>query len=147
MKHRTVSDLVGDQDLVQLPPEAMVREAVRLMAERRVGAVLVTQGGRLVGIFTERDMLNRVVAEGRDPDATALAAVMTSDPRTVEADTPALAALRVMRSGYFRHLPVTRHGRLSGIVSLRDFAGKELEEVEREGALGRAFAEGGREAD
>ena len=146
MRHRTVSDLVGTQVLVQLPPGAAVREAVRLMAERHIGAVLVTESGRLVGIFTERDMVNRVAAEGCNLDATTLDSVMTKNPRTVEADSPALSALRLMQLGHFRHLPVTRKGRLSGIVSLRDFAGNELAEVEREGDLGRAFAEGGRES-
>lgn len=144
MKHRTVSELLRDQVSVQLPPEATVREAARLMAERRVGAVLVTEAGRLAGIFTERDLLNRVVAVGLDPDATALAAVMTRDPATIEDGTAIIEALRAMQSGGFRHLPVLRRGRVVGILSLRDFAASDLTEIEHEYDLERAIAEGGR---
>ena len=82
------------------------------MAARHIGAVLVMAEGRLVGIFTERDMVNRVAAVGRDPDATKLDEVMTAAPRTIEQAAPALAALRVMQNGQFRHLPVMRDGRL-----------------------------------
>jgi len=147
MRQRTVSELVRHQVLLQLPPEASVREAVRLMAERRVGAVLVTRSGRLAGIFTERDMMNRVAAEGRDPDRTRLADVMTPDPRTIEDNVRTIEALRAMQAGGFRHLPVTHAGALAGILSLRDFASVEIAEIEREGDFERAIAEGGRTAD
>jgi CBS domain-containing protein len=142
--HRTVAELVRDQAVVQLPPESTVREAARLMAARRIGAILVTRSGRLAGIFTERDMVNRVAAEGRDPDTTRLAEVMTPDPRTVESDARTVEALRLMQIGGFRHLPVMRRGKLEGILSLRDFASMELAELERQGDLERAIAEGGR---
>ena len=117
------------------------------MAGRHIGAVLVTEGGRLTGIFTERDMVNRVIAAGRDPDGTVLAEVMTGNPRTVEGDTPAVAALRVMQNGQFRHLPVMRDGYLTGILSLRDFGSSEYAEMEREHEFEQAIAEGGRAAD
>ncbi|HLF59387.1 MAG TPA: CBS domain-containing protein [Alphaproteobacteria bacterium] len=143
MKYRTVSELVRDQVLAQLSPEASVRAAVRLMAARGVGAVVVTNEGRLAGIFTERDMLNRVAAEGRDPDSTKLCDVMTRNPRTIEDNARTIEALRAMQRGGFRHLPVTRRGKLAGILSLRDFASVELAEIEREGDFERAIAEGG----
>ncbi len=147
MKHRSVSELVRDQVLVELPPEAKAREAARLMADRRVGAVLVTHGGRLVGIFTERDMVARVVALGLDPDQADLSDVMTRNPRTVEHSAPTVEALRAMQRGGFRHLPVTKAGRIAGILSLRDFASSDLLEIERAQDLERAIAEGGRPSD
>lgn len=90
MKHRSVSEMVRDQVVISLPPDATAREAARVMADRRIGAVLITQDGLLLGIFTERDMVARVVALGRDPDHTELSAVMTAKPRTVDhgASTP-----------------------------------------------------------
>lgn len=144
MRHRTVSELVRDQVVVQLPPEATVRQAARLMAGHRVGAILVTEAGRLVGIFTERDVVGRVTAEGHDPDATALADVMTPNPRTIEADAHTTDALRLMQIGGFRHLPVMRRAKIVGVLSLRDFASGELAELERQGEIERAIAEGGR---
>lgn len=146
-RSRTVSDLIGQQELAQLPPHAAVREAVRLMAERRIGAILVMEAGGLAGIFTERDIVNRVVAAGRDPDGTELAEVMTPNPRTIESAAPALTALRVMQNGQFRHLPVMRNGRLSGILSLRDFASSEYAAIEREHEFEMAIAEGGSKAE
>lgn len=143
MKHRTVSELVRNQVVVALPPDATVREAVKLMAERRIGAILVTESGRLSGIFTERDMVSRVAAPGKDPDRTALAAVMTQRPYTISADAPTVDALRIMLAGGFRHLPVMRNSRLVGVLSLRDFASADLVEAERADDLGRAVAEGG----
>lgn len=146
MHHRTVLDLVGRSEPAQLPPHTAVREAVRLMAKRQIGAVLVTEKGGLAGIFTERDMVNRVVAVGRDPDTTLLGEVMTPNPRTIESAAPALAALRIMQNGQFRHLPVMRDGRLAGVLSMRDFASAEFAEMEREHEFERAIAEGGRAA-
>lgn len=144
MKHRSVSEMVRDQVVIALPPGATVRETARVMAERRIGAVPVTQDGRLLGIFTERDMVSRVVALGRDPDHTELSAVMTAKPRTIDYGASTAAALRTMQQGGFRHLPVTRRGRIAGILSLRDFASSDLLEIERAQDLERALAEGGR---
>jgi CBS domain-containing protein len=144
MKHRTVSELVRDQVLVELPPEATVREAARLMSERRVGAVLVTREGALAGIFTERDLMTRIAAAGLDPNRVKLSEVMTSKPQTVEVTASTTEALRIMQSGGFRHLPVTRSGKIVAVLSLRDFASSDLMEIERGQDLERAIAEGGR---
>ncbi|HSE79124.1 MAG TPA: CBS domain-containing protein, partial [Alphaproteobacteria bacterium] len=106
MVRRLIPDVVQNQDLLKLPGSATVREAARRMKSRRVGAVLVIDADdRLAGIFTERDMVNRVVAEGRDPDATALTEVMTPRPSTIGPDASAIEALRMMNDGGFRHLP------------------------------------------
>jgi CBS domain-containing protein len=129
---RVVPDVVSNQELLELPPAATVRGAARAMRERHVGAVLVTTNRHLDGIFTERDMVNRVVAEGRDPDHTTLAEVMTADPDTIAPSTTAIEALRRMNDGGYRHLPIVEHGRVVGIVSRRDFHGDEKARLDDE---------------
>lgn len=135
MKRKIVPDVVRNQILLKLPAGASVREAARQMAERNVGAALVVKGEGLEGIFTERDLLNRVVARGLDIDKTSLTQVMTSNPATITSDSSAMAALRRMHDGGFRHLPVVDDGRIVAIVSLRDFFGAEFQELEREVAF------------
>ena len=132
---RLVPDIVNNQQLLELPPTATVRGAALAMRERHVGAVLVTTDGRLRGIFTERDMVNRVVAEGRDPDSTTLAEVMTADPDTMAPGATAIEALRRMHDGGYRHLPIVDQGRLVGIVSRRDFHGGEKARLDDESDL------------
>jgi len=132
---RVVPDVVSDQQLLELPPGATVRNAARAMRERQVGAVLVTTNDRLNGIFTERDMVNRVVADGRDPDHTTLADVMTMNPDTIAPATTAIEALRLMDDGGYRHLPIVDRGRVVGIVSRRDFHGNEKARLDDESDL------------
>jgi len=129
---RVVPDVVGNQRLLELSPMATVRSAARAMRERHVGAVLVTTDGRLEGIFTERDMVNRVVADGRDPDQTTLADVMTANPDAIAPTTTAIEALRLMNDGGYRHLPIVERGRVIGIVSRRDFHGDEKARLDDE---------------
>ncbi|MBB3262649.1 CBS domain-containing protein [Azospirillum sp. OGB3] len=121
---KLIPDVIKDQQLVCLPPEASVQDAALLMAERRVAALLVTQGRSLKGIFTERDLAARVVAAGRDPVATRLAEVMTASPDTLGPDAHAYEALDLMERHHYRHLPVTADGEsdgmVMGIVSIRD---------------------------
>jgi CBS domain-containing protein len=132
MERKIVPDVIGQQQLVMLPSSATVREAAICMSERQVGAVLVTRDGALEGIFTERDLLHRVVAPGRDPNGTHLVEVMTKNPDTIEADDYAIEALSRMSERGYRHLPVLDQGRLVGIVSRRDFLGEEIILVEEE---------------
>jgi len=129
---RVVPDVVSNQQLLELPPAATVRDVARAMRERHVGAVLVTTNGHLDGIFTERDMVNRVVAEGRDADHTTLAEVMTANPDAIAPTTTAIEALRLMNDGGYRHLPIVEHGRVVGIVSRRDFHGDEKARLDDE---------------
>ncbi len=131
MQRRIVPDLVSNQTLASLPPSATVRDAAKIMTERHIGAVLVAVDGRLQGIFTERDVLARVVAAGLDPDDTALGGVMTPNPDTVAPNDKALNALRRMNERGYRHLPVVDGGRMIGMVSIRDLyaaANSELAE-------------------
>ena len=124
---RTIRDIIEQQQPVTAPAGMTVREAARIMKQRRVGAMMVVEGAQLVGVFTERDALNRVVAEGRDPQVTTLADVMTRDPQTVSPDATFNSALELMHHGRFRHVPVVENGAPVGMVSARDAMGPELE--------------------
>jgi CBS domain-containing protein len=112
--------LVEAQETVEVAPDAPVMEAVRRMTEAEVGAIAVTEGGRIVGIFTERDLMNRVVAARRDPEATAMSDVMTSPVELVSGATSIAEAATVMRARHIRHLAVVdAHGHLLGLVAQR----------------------------
>jgi CBS domain-containing protein len=137
MLRKVIPDVVRNQELLELPPQTTVRDAAGHMRSRHVGAVLITRNSRLDGIFTERDMVYRVVAEGRDPDRTSLEDVMTRNPDTIRPDATALDALRRMHDGGYRHLPVVDRGRLVGIVSRRDFFGVEKARLEDESDIWR----------
>ena len=99
------------------------------MKQHNVGALLVVDHTRLIGIFTERDALFRLLAEGRDPHTTRLSDVMTAQPQTIHPDEPFLRALRMMHEGKFRHLPVVEFDRPLGVVSVRDALDEDLYEL------------------
>jgi CBS domain-containing protein len=126
MVQRNVGQLIKRR-VVHVSAAASVREACELMATNHVGAVLVMEDGRLDGIFTERDALNRVLAARLDPDATPLSDVMTREPITLSPQTPVTEALRLMSEIGFRHLPIVDQEEVQGIISLRDFVGVELQ--------------------
>jgi len=123
-----VRSVMQGQKLLKAPPETLVSDAARLMATKKVGAIIVIENECLVGIFTERDIVFRVVARGLDARATRLADVMTRTPHTVEPDRPFGYALMVMHEHGFRHLPVIEDGKPIGIVSARSAMDPELEE-------------------
>ena len=114
--------------VLKTAPHTLVSKAAKLMAAKNVGAILVVEDGKLVGIFTERDVVFRVVAQGLDPQRTAVATVMTCAPLTVDPDTPFGYALVVMQENGFRHLPVVQDGKPVGIVSSRRAMDPDLEE-------------------
>jgi CBS domain-containing protein len=130
MQRKIVPDIVKDQVIALIAPTATVREAAEIMAERHIGALLVGDGDKMVGIFTERDVLTRVVAHGLNPDSTAIETVMTKNPDTVRPDEIALGALERMRSQGYRHLPVVEDDKLVGIVSIRDLYSAVKSELE-----------------
>jgi len=123
---RPVRTIIEHQAPVTANSEMTVTAASRLMRTKRVGALLVVDNGRLAGIFTERDALFRVIAEGRAPEKTRLAEVMTHNPRTIAPDRPFGHALHLMHEGEFRHVPVVENGRPLGMVSARDALGPDL---------------------
>lgn len=128
MPHRAVKTIIEGQELVTSPGNATVANVARLMKQAEVGAVMVVEDGKLVGIFTERDALFRIVAEGLDPQRTRLADVMTRDPRTIEGHQAFPEALHIMHTGGFRHVPVVERGEPIGMLSARDALGPELED-------------------
>ena len=115
-----VGDVIGQQELLRLTLATSVAEAAKRMAERHVGAVLVCEGETIRGIFTERDMLERVVAGDRPPGATLLQEVMTANPASITSEGTLLEAIFAMRERMTRHLLVTHGGEVDGIVSVHD---------------------------
>lgn len=129
---RKLSSIVQGRKLVSAAPnERVVDVAKRLMTER-VGAAAVVDGGRLVGIFTERDLLNRVVAAEKDPREVLVREVMTADPVTAAVDEEYYTALEKMQKHHCRHLPVVRDGTPIGMVSLRDLLFIEIQDKDTE---------------
>jgi CBS domain-containing protein len=141
MRHRTVRDVMICSALCQQPPGASVRTACRLMAERHCGSVLVVDRERLVGIFTERDAVQRVFACGLDPDLTFLAEVMTTEPDTIGPNERVDEAIRRMDEFGYRHLPVTENQRAVGVLSIRDLPIEELAAMHAELESRRVIAE------
>jgi CBS domain-containing protein len=114
--------------LISAPPEATVFEVARTMTEGRVGAVPILDGDTIVGIFSERDLMQRVVVAGRDPKTTRVSEVMTRDVVTAMPDESVDASLEKMKRAGCRHLPVVDSGRVLGVISMRDLLRDELEE-------------------
>lgn len=141
MPNRTLKSVVSHRPLVIGTPQTTVLDAARAMKDKGVGSILIEQGGVLVGIFTERDLMNRVVAAGHDPSSTLLASVMTADVIGLEANKPLSHALHLMHQHGFRHVPVLEQGRSVGIVSARDALGIEWQQFERELKLADDIAE------
>jgi len=109
-----------------------IAAAARLMQEHNVGALMIVERGHLIGIFTERDALFRVLAQGRDPATTHIADVMTTKPRTIDPDKAIGHALLMMYDGGSRHVPVVQDGKPLGMISARDALGPELQEFDSE---------------
>ncbi|MBX3687601.1 MAG: CBS domain-containing protein [Rhodocyclaceae bacterium] len=130
MPNRHVAQIIENQVVTTAKSTDTVRSAAERMCERKIGAVLVVDGETLVGIFTERDALNRVIAANLNPDTTRLSEVMTADPQSIAPDAPFRNALHLMYENGFRHVPVTKDGRPLGMVSARDALGLDLLEFE-----------------
>jgi CBS domain-containing protein len=128
MFYQSVRTLMDPRKLILVPGSMTVREAAKLMKSKHYGAVLVTEGDELLGIFTERDAVYRVIAAGRDPDATQLADVMTKELKTITPDKTFGHAMLMMHEGRFRHVPVVEDGKLVGMVSSRNALDPDLEE-------------------
>jgi CBS domain-containing protein len=113
-------------DVATVDRHANVLDAAKLMNQKRIGAVVVNDGPRVVGIFTERDILNRVVAAGREPKTTKVADVMTSPMAVCRRDTRIAECKAVMSQKRIRHLPVVEEGRLYGMISAGDILASEV---------------------
>jgi CBS domain-containing protein len=128
MFDESVRNVMEPRKFLTAAPETLVSEAAKLMAAKNVGAIMIVQDDRLIGIFTERDLVVRVVAPGLDALATRLADVMTRAPQTIDPDETLGYALLLMHRRGFRHLPVVQESRPIGIVSSRSAMDPELEE-------------------
>jgi CBS domain-containing protein len=128
MFDQPVKSVMERRRVVKAPPDMSVIGAANLMLRNKVGAVLVMEGERLVGIFTERDIAFRVVARGLDPRTMYLADVMTPAPKTIDPSKPFGFALLRMHEGGFRHLPVVQDGKVLGMVSARNAMDPALED-------------------
>ncbi|MEQ1754366.1 MAG: CBS domain-containing protein [Micropepsaceae bacterium] len=133
---RKLSDMVFNQHPITMSSNDSVMMACERMRDTRAGSILITdEHGKLLGIFTGRDAVCRVVAAGRSPERTKLADVMTSQPETLPPGKTAIDALRLMWDGGFRHVPIVEHGRLHGVVSRGDFKSEERYRLEEEREL------------
>ena len=131
MPRRKLIDIVGDQELLFTPPDASVQEVAKQMAARHVAAILVVEDGVLKGVFTERDLLQRVVAAGLDTVNTSISQVMTPDPISLDARRSGFEAVRTMSDEGIRHIVVTGLTGGFGVISMRDFLGSEMADFEQ----------------
>jgi CBS domain-containing protein len=132
MVRKIVPDVISGQTLQKVTPRENVRVAARMMRDKKIAAVLVMEGERLVGIITERDMTARVIAAGLDPDTAIAADIMTKDPDTLSPDDTASDAINMMRKRNYRHLPVVEGARVVGMVSVRDLYAVYNTELEQD---------------
>ncbi|GIW41417.1 MAG: histidine kinase [Candidatus Binatia bacterium] len=140
----TVRDLMVTE-LVTVEPQATVLQAVEKMCRNRVGAVLVVENDELLGLFSERDLMTRVVAERRDPAKTKVGSVCTGTVVTIDVQQPFRQVLEIFRQKRFRHLPVLDGSKPVGILSTRDFLAYLVDGLERfidEAKYREALAEG-----
>lgn len=127
-----IYDLVKDRPVFSIDADRSVLEGARSMMERRIGALPVLRNGELVGIFSERDIMNRVVAVGRLPGSTKISEVMTANPKAVNIDETVENCLYLMREFGFRHLPIVDGKELKGLVSSRDILLRYISHKEAE---------------
>jgi len=125
-----IYDLVKDRRVYSIDANNTVLEAARFMMEHNIGALPVLRNGELAGIFSERDIMNRVVAVGRMPGTTKVSEVMTPNPKAVSIEETVENGLFLMREFGFRHLPITDGKQLKGLISLRDLLLRYVKEAE-----------------
>jgi CBS domain-containing protein len=128
---RTISELIQDHPIYTVQRDQTVAEAVRYMAEKNIGAVPVMQANRLVGVFSERDVITRIVSRGLDPTVVPVKDVMTTRIVVAEVNESYTSCLQKMKAAHCRHLPVVSGEQLLGMVSLRDLLMMDLDEKER----------------
>jgi CBS domain-containing protein len=138
-----IQDLVKNRDVYFVPEGKSVLDTAKYMAERNIGAVAVLRGDELVGIFSERDLMKRVVASGRDLVSTKVEDVMTADPLVASPHTLISECMRMMKENSFRHLPICDGRKIKGLLSLRDLLLHDLGEKDGEIQTMRAYIAAG----
>lgn len=128
---RNLKNVVAGREVISILATQSVFDAAKLMAAKNVGAVLVMNGPRLDGILTERDIITKIVALGRNPETVLVSEIMTANPVVMAADKPFVRALVAMSEGKFRHIPVVEGFKVIGVVSIRDAIGAEHEQMDR----------------
>ena len=134
-----VRDFIANQQLLAVRPQDSAMYAASLMTQHRVGAVMVLEAGELKGVFSERDLMARVVSAGLSADTTRIEQVMTPSPAVVDSETTAEQCLRLMNKMNCRHLPVITDGKPVGMVSIRDLLLHRLRAKDDEIQMMRAF--------
>jgi len=130
-----IRELLNDRPIFQVEAEQSVLEAVNYMVDHNIGAVPVLRDGELVGVFSERDLMKRVVAGARSPGSTKVSEVMTPRPHSVSVDESVENCMFLMREHGFRHLPVVEGKQLKGFLSLRDLLLHNLSEKDSESRM------------
>lgn len=126
---------IAGRPVISIQPQATVQDVCELMVKEGVGAIVVLDGSKLVGIISERDVVRRVAARRRDPGTTVVAEVMTAPVRTVTERSSAHAALELMHEGRFRHLPLMDGaGAVIGMLSVRDLLRHRIDELDQKNA-------------
>jgi CBS domain-containing protein len=134
-----ISDLIRNQSVISAHVNDSVLAVSRLMVEHNIGAVPVLENGKLAGIFSERDLMTRVVVSGSDPGATRVSQVMTEDPLTVRPDDSLETCMTLMKRHNFRHLLICSGREIKGVISLRDLLLRNLDEKDDEVRMMRAY--------
>jgi len=128
MYSQRIRDVMERKKMLVAPPDTTVSAAAKLMAKAKVSAIMVLENNKLIGIFTERDAVSRVIAQNRDVTTTRLADVMTAGPKTIAPDRTFGYALLMMHENGFRHVPVVENETVVGIVSARNALDPDMEE-------------------
>jgi CBS domain-containing protein len=136
---KKILDIMRQGFLFMVPRNATVAEAVRVMSTHNVGIVNVLDGDRLVGLFSERDVVRRVVDRGLDPAATRVGDVMTTEIMVADVEEDYQSAMRKMDQANIRHLPVVSGGRLVSMISIRDLIRVDIEDKGEEIAYLREY--------
>jgi CBS domain-containing protein len=137
MEH--IRELIKEREVYFVDPERTVLDTVRYMVARNIGAVAVVKDEHLVGIFTERDLMKRVVSEGLDVANTIVRHVMTPDPKTVSPDDRITDCMILMKENNFRHVPVCDGKKVKGLISVRDLILHDLAQKDGEVQAMRAY--------
>jgi len=130
-----IRELLSDRPIFQVEADQSVLEVVHYMVDHNIGAVPVLRDGELVGVFSERDLMKRVVAGARSPGSTKVSEVMTPRPHSVTADESVENCMFLMREHGFRHLPVVEGKQLKGFLSLRDLLLHNLNQKDSESRM------------
>ncbi len=141
----TIRELLRDREVFTVQSNITVREAANIMADRNVGAVPVLDGSDLVGVFSERDVVRRVLLEELDWNETRVGEVMSAEPLTVVPDDDVEHCMLLMKQHSFRHLPVCENGNLMGFISMRELLLHDLDAKEIEVRMMRAYMNAGAE--